>query len=412
MRIVYFSCQMPFPATHGGLVDDWARINAMSAAGAQLALVTWYAEAGSGPDPAAMAALNRVAKVVHALPIAPSMSERLRRLVNLARWPSHVSSRMPAHGALAQLWQSLDQFKPEAIWLDALYPTALAQRAAKRYGVPMFYRSHNIEHRYMQGQVKRAVALRDRLAWSMNLPHLRRVEFETWAVAKAVFDISMDDLQWWQAHGFSHGHWLPPLVTPDKAASLSGPNAHAPQYDVGYLGNLRTPNNVEGILWFLREVWPMLLAQNAGLNFLLAGSTPSALIKEAAQVARNVTLLENPPDVGPVMRNAKVLINPVFAGSGVNVKSVEMLFTPARLVSSPQGVAGLPVAVQNCFDVASDAQGFADAINQAVRQGWLDKGEALLEREAVRAEFGFRKIEQVLAIMRDMTDAYQEPRSR
>lgn len=399
MRIAYFSCQMPYPATHGGLVDDWARLNALKAAGADLALVTWYAHKGEPLPSEHVAALRQVASVLHTLPIQGTWGDRIKRLARLWRWPSHVSSRIPGRALRAEIWQSLDAFKPQAIWLDALYPTWMAQEAAKRYGVPMFYRSHNIEHRYMKGQVARATSLRDRLAWSLNLPHLRRVEFDTWRHARVVFDISIDDLTWWRGQGFTHGVWLPPLVQPDKAGKLTAPVDREPEFDVAYLGNLRTPNNVEGVLWLLKEVWPRLLKVQPGLRLLIAGSSPAPVIRGAVGQATQVTLLENPPDVAPVLRNARVLVNPIFGGSGMNVKSVEMLFTPARLVSAPQGVAGLPEHVCACFAVASDAEGFARAVEQALCQGPLMGADEQAQRQRARAEFDYTRVVDVLRIM-------------
>lgn len=400
MKIAYFSCQMPYPATHGGLVDDWARLNAMKAAGADLALVTWYAEKGQGLPQAHVQALHTVASVVHTLPIQGTWSDRYKRLVRLARWPSHVSSRVPSKHALRALWASLDAFKPEAIWLDAIYPIWLARAAARRYGVPLFYRSHNIEHRYMRGQVSRATSLRDRLAWSMNLPHLRRVEFDAWRQAEVVFDISMDDLAWWREQGFAQGVWLPPLVNPEKASQLRAAWGPPPAFEVAYLGNLRTPNNVEGVLWFLREVWPLVRQQQPDARMLLAGSAPALAIEDAVKASSGVVLRPNPPDVVPVLRDARVLVNPIFGGSGVNVKSVEMLFAPARLVSSPQGVAGLPEAVSRCFAVATDASAFAQAVLQALQDGALH-GAELAQREAARAQFDFERVGDVLRLMAD-----------
>ncbi len=400
MKIAYISCQMPYPATHGGLVDDWARLNAMKAAGADLALVTWYAEKGHGLPKEHVQALRAVASVVHTLPIQGTWSDRCRRLVRLARWPSHVSSRIPSRQALQALWASLDAFRPEAIWLDAIYPIWLARAAARRYGVPMFYRSHNIEHRYMRGQVDRATSLRDRLAWSMNLPHLRRVEFDAWRQAEVVFDISMDDLAWWRKQGFAQGVWLPPLVNPEKARQLSGPLTQMPAFDVAYLGNLRTPNNVEGVLWFLREVWPLVRRERADARMLLAGSSPAQAIEDAVGNSEGVLLHPNPPDVVPVLRDARVLVNPIFGGSGVNVKSVEMLFAPGRLVSSPQGVAGLPEMVSRCFAVEADAHAFARAVLQAISDGGL-QGAELLVRQAARAQFDFERVGDVLRLIAD-----------
>lgn len=397
MRLAYFVNEVPYPPRHGGRVDTWSRMQAMQTAGADLFLVTWYAQADDPLPASTLQALAGVSSSQRLFVIRPTWAERWRRLKRLVRWPSHVSSRVPENHALPSFWQAMDAFKPQAVWLDALYGTVLAQACAKRYGIPMFYRSHNIEHRYMAGQVARATHWRDRLAWSMNLPHLKRIEFDTLRAAHTCYDISMDDLQWWQGQGLSHIQWLPPTMPADKAQALSHPWDDNPPQDVAYLGNLRTPNNVEGVLWFIEQVWPLVLASRPQASMLLAGSEPSGSIHAAVARTRGIRLLENAPDAVAVLRSAKVLINPVFGGSGVNIKSVEMLFAPGQRVSTSQGVAGLPAHVQQCFEVHDQAQPFAQAVLAALN-GSVDglPSSTLL---AARAEFESTRIAQVLADM-------------
>lgn len=65
----------------------------MKAAGAQLALITWYADHGKPLADTQIQALRKVAECVHALPIRAVFSDRIKRLIRLMRWPSHVSSR-------------------------------------------------------------------------------------------------------------------------------------------------------------------------------------------------------------------------------------------------------------------------------------------------------------------------------
>jgi hypothetical protein len=83
----------------------------------------------------------------------------------------------------------------------------------------------------------------------------------------------------------------------------------------------------------------------------------------------------------------------------VNVKSVEMLFTNARIVAAPQGVAGLPEHVRACFTVATDAAEFARGVLEALALGPLEDGPALAARIKARQEFDFKRIERVIAAM-------------
>lgn len=397
MKIAYFSTQMPYPPNHGGRVDDWRRLCALKAAGARIHLVTWCSDRpDERPTEAELKALSDVAEVVHVWPIRRTVDERVTRLVRLVRWPSHMASRMLSHSQWSEVMLSLRQFSPDVVWQDGLYPYVTADRAARALGVPRFYRSHNIEHLYMARQVAKAVSWRDKFAWGLNLPHLKRVEHAAISGAAAYFDISTDDLAYWQRQGMERGYWLPPLIDPAFANRLSAPRDAVPHFDVAYLGNLHAPNNVEGILWFVNEVMPRLRVQRPEIRVMVAGSKPTSLVRDTVSRSAGVTLLENAPDVVSVLRDAHVLVNPVFVGSGVNVKSVEMLFAPAHLVSAPQGVAGLPAHVQACFAQAQTADAFAQAVLTK-----LDSADtyATDARLAARAEFGFSRIQRVLDVM-------------
>lgn len=402
MKIAYFSSQMPYPPTHGGRVDDWRRLMAMKAAGASLHLVTWCSDRPhERPSAAEIEMLSTVADVVHVWPIVRSWSERLIRLSRLPFWPSHVASRIPNRQQWQGLQAALDEFQPEAVWQDGLYSCVAAQRVMRQRQIPLFYRSHNVEHRYFQQQVAKADILRDKFAWGLNLPHLERVERETLGSATHYFDISNDDLAFWVGQGYRHGTWLPPLIDANFADRLSAPYVTPPRFDVGYLGNLYAPNNVAGVLWFLREVVPILNKSKLNFNIFVAGSQPVAAIRTAIDALHGVTLIENAPDAVAVLRDARVLVNPIFSGSGVNVKSVEMLFSPAALVTAPQGVAGLPDHVKSCFRLAGNPADFATEIMQG-----LNSAEATdtPERRQARAEFVSQRIVGILDEMQHYID--------
>lgn len=397
MKIAYFSSQMPYPPTHGGRVDDWRRLKAMKEAGAQIHLVTWCSDRPhERPSGAEIEMLSTVAEVVHVWPILQTWSERFVRLSRLPFWPSHVASRIPSRPQWRALWNSLDLFRPDVVWQDGLYSCVTAQQVMRRCRVPLFYRSHNIEYRYFQQQVAKANTWRDKLAWGLNLPHLERVERNTFGCATHYFDISNDDMAFWKSQGYASGTWLPPLIDPQFAARLSASRESPPEFDVGYLGNLYAPNNVAGVLWFLREVVPLLNQRQPGLKLFIAGSQPVQAIRDAVGAAQGVTLIENAPDAVAVLREARVLVNPIFSGSGVNVKSVEMLFAPAALVSAPQGVAGLPPHVKACFRLATEPEAFAQEILNGLTSGEHAHTAARIQAQA---EFGSARIAGILKEM-------------
>jgi hypothetical protein len=361
-RLLVIANECPLPAIHGGRIDVLRRLIALQAAGAHITLVYWHNSADSGPlSDGDAAQLRSLVETAIGIEVRGSKLDLLMRIAASPVYPSHVTARAVRPADWQAVTQALAAHPHDGILLDGLYGGLLALRLQRATGLPLYYRSHNIEHVYMRKQASKAAGWRQRLPIALNLLSLERFERRVVQASRAFFDISNEDLHWWQAQGQAHGHWMPPIMDEASVRLLSDTQGWAPTYDVGYVGNLYAPNNVEGVSWFLRTVMPLLRRQRPLLRAFIAGSKP---VDELLKLARDqgVTVLANPPQMAPIIRNARVLVNPVFAGSGVNIKAVEMLFSPAALVSTPVGVGGLPPDVTQHFAQADQPEAFAQAI--------------------------------------------------
>ncbi len=367
MKILVVPMELPLPASSGGRIDVWRRLRYLHEDGHRLALLSWHNVGRDGaPAAATLQELSTVCDSVQLLWIRRTPSESLHRVAQLARLPSHAAVRWITLDRRAVLAWAQD-FAPDVLLLDGLYGAAAVRWLSACLGVPWVYRAHNVEHVYMRQQRARMTRWPARLALSANLVGLRRLEERTVRDAARVFDISLTDAAHWAAAGHRHVQWLPTVVDADFAAGLAVASSQAPAWDVAYFGNLHTPNNVEAVEWLVRQVLPLVRAP--GLRVVVAGSAPSAAVRECVATDPRITLLADPPSMPAVVGAARVLVNPLQAGSGVNLKSVEMLFTRAHLVSTPAGVQGLPAQASACFTLHADAAGFAQAIARALQAG-------------------------------------------
>jgi hypothetical protein len=388
MRILCISNDIPLPANSGGRVDVWRRLCALRDGGHTLALVCWR-DAGRDerPSPAVLKRLGEVCAEVKIMLITRSLGEIVGRLRQLWRWPSHVGSRWVSSREAGLLpWAR--QFRPDVVLLDGLYGGAVALDLSRQLGRQLWYRSQNIEHRYMAAQQVRERRLQRRLGLAANCFGLARYEQSVMRHASRVFDISEEDAAFWRGRGVAHIEWVPTLV--DRAfASRLQECSGSECYDVLYFGNLNTPNNVEAIKWLVDRVLPLIPRHD--LRLAIAGSRPSDEVCAVVKSDHRIVLIENPDDMAEVVAQARVVVNPMLAGSGVNLKSVEMLFSNAALVSTSVGVAGLPATAKGCFEVADTPDTFASAILQA-----LDVGCDVNARSAVRTLFSPHNLLQAI----------------
>jgi len=388
------SPDIPFPAIRGGRADVWRRIQAFHRAGIEIHLTCFYDDRpGLRPTEAAEATVRGEVAVLRTIPIGKGAGATFARLLRSPEVPWHARCRTPTPTQRDELIDELRGFSPGLVWLEGPWCGVLGRAAATALGVPLAYRSHNVEHRYMRGQARLAMRLRDRLALRYSCVGLEAFERSLLFGADHVFDISASDLAFWETQGLTRGKWMPPL--PEAVLGGRGMQACAPEFDVVFLGNLATPNNVRGIEWLLREIAPRVLAVRPDTGFVIAGSNPNRQVETLCATVPRAQLLRDPPDAFAVLRRARVLVNPVRAGSGVQLKALDMLMTDAPIVSATQGAAGMPDEVKTLFRVADDTDAFAAEILSALASPAVD----LDARRRARRHFS---VEGVASLVTDI----------
>ena len=150
--------------------------------------------------------------------------------------------------------------------------------------------------------------------------------------------------------------------------------------------------NREGIKHFTENILPILKKKGAEYNFQIAGTICKHIPDSPEYEKLGVV-----DDVGDAYRNARVVINPVRYGTGLNIKTIEALSYTKPLVTHEIGVRGLrsdfPIA-----KVADDDEAFADAIIELLED---DEKALELSRNAERfmKEYQKKNVEAFNAIV-------------
>lgn len=392
-RIVVMASDIPWPANRGGRADVWRRLVAMRSQGAEVFLVHLFEPSGpQSPTQAHWDFLRSKLDGHFAFPMRRGRWLTIKRLLRSPWLPWHAATRVPLSSAKQQLVVDIEAFRPTAVWLDGLWFFELAELVSEQFRVPLLYRSHNVEHRYLPGQAAAAARVRDRIAWRAACIGLERYEWKVMRSAAAVFDISMDDLAFWRERGLTSAHWLPPLseemISPCAEPPVSG--------DLVFVGNLRTPNNLQGLRWLLDCVMPKVLATDPEATLSVVGSAPDEQLRQRLASLPFVRPHFDAPSVMPYLKGARVLLNPVFTGSGVQLKTLDMLSTDTPIVTRSQGLRGLPQALSGLVRVADTADQYARAVCEARlgRDPWLQERHAF--RQTVTPEGVANRIADVL----------------
>lgn len=394
MRLTVICQEVPLPAIHGGRVDMWRRLQAFARLGVELQIISWSYEP---PSESVVGEIRRVASsfINHLIERRPGY--RFKRLPRILEGSLYAGLRWPDQARRREIDAAVKAFAPDCLWLDGFHGGLLALDLERRLGLPFFYRSQNVEHLYLDRLRRSASTLRSRLALTAGRVRLQGFERRLIDAALCTYDISLDDMAYWQRQGAGDVRWLPPLLDWSGRCFEEVPTGEW-ACDVLFLGNLNTENNIFALRWFLEEVVPSLLRALPQCRIRIAGSNPAPAVRAMCGRNEAVSLLINPEDATALLRTARVLVNPAQSGSGVNLKSLDMLAVRRPVVSTSQGVAGLPPEVRRYFAVCDTPDAFAEAVVRLHQgEGWQPPDTEWLGRE-----FGLARIERLVAEMREV----------
>lgn len=396
MKITLVCHDIPYPSIHGGRVDMWRRIQAFANFGVELQLICW---SNQTPTPEQLTEMHKYVVSVEAIAYQYNIWALFHRALDLFSYPLEVSSRIIRGQKLENLTQKVQEFNPDLIWLDGIYGGEIAKFLSQKFSVPLITRCHNIEHLYLQRLKSSATGL-NKLKKILAVNHLESYEKNILKQSAIFYDISNEDLKFWQQLGFENGRYLPPLIDINcfqKSDNLA--NNDGDKYDIVFLGNLYSSNNVAGIYWLIDRVLPLVRTAQRDVRVLIAGANPTDAIKNLCRTTAGVSLHVNPDSTHAIYRSGRILVNPVLTGSGVCIKSLEMLGAEKPIVSTPQGIAGLPSSVQEYFHVAADPETFAQKIVNLLLNYYQPK----IDINLLNLHFGSGKVEEILFDLRALT---------
>ena len=355
LRVTVIHHEFPYPPNHGGKVDVWTRLVGLRQLGVQIQLVCWHE---GGPPTAAD--LEVVGKIAPEL-IRLTPGSRWLALSEL-RYPPRVRRFVPAERQYQELRAKIHEFNPGILMLDGWPAYLTAARLSAELSIPFTYRSQNVEHEYWRTQSELAKGLH-RLRLRVTAKRMATLERQIRRDANLVLEISAEDAERMRAIGWEgNSVVLPPTWLGESTESRMWDER---DIDVLFVGNLWTPDNVDGLLWFFDHVLGSLERRAPGVRVLVAGSRPSARFRSTCR-SHHVTCVANPPDVQSLYARARVMINPQLRGSGVSIKMLEFLARDAWVVSTPVGARGLPDPKPSNLRLESDPGEFAGAIASAL----------------------------------------------
>lgn len=378
LKLIIIAHDLPYPPNHGGRVDMWNRIIAFSRFGVHIHLVTW---SDQEILPEQIDFINRFVKSVFIY-----IRNRNPLLALHPKYPSTVISRKINDKQYNQLINYLKQVEPDIVFLDGIHGAISAVNIANNLKIPIIYRSHNVEHKYVRGLVEAENNIFKKLFLWTKIHRTFMTECMVRRKANQIYDISKRDAEiWHDIEDMVPSKVLSPYLMLDDNSNEK-PKSSEQDIDILYIGNMNMSNNVYGLKWFIKYIAPLLKE----MKIVLAGSNPVDEIRLLCRT-NSLQLIPNPPEVQSLYERARVLINPIWHGSGVNIKMIEMLATGKPVISTTIGASGLTTELKKYALIADKPKEFAKSI-----QNQLASGISQSQRAAVIQNHSWTNVKQLI----------------
>jgi glycosyltransferase involved in cell wall biosynthesis len=128
-----------------------------------------------------------------------------------------------------------------------------------------------------------------------------------------------------------------------------------------FTGALNTGPNYYGLLWFCREVLPLIQSNHPGVTLDVVGSHAPSQILDLRRLP-GVSVHVDVPDVAPYLLRARVSVVPLKIGTGTRLKALEAMAAGRPVVGTSVGLGGLAIAAGVHAEIADDPKSFSDKV--------------------------------------------------
>lgn len=166
---------------------------------------------------------------------------------------------------------------------------------------------------------------------------------------------------------------------------------------LSFIGSLDWMPNIEGIKWFLEEIWPVIRKEFPELSLHIAGRNCPDWLKNADY--HGVVIVGEVESAAVFINAHPIMVVPLLSGSGMRVKILEGMALGRTVITTTIGLEGIFAIDRQEVMVADDVSAFVSAIKHlSIEQNALQIGQNA--RVFIQQNFDSEQIAS------DLKDAY------
>jgi polysaccharide biosynthesis protein PslH len=271
----------------------------------------------------------------------------------------------------------------DVVHVDHLHMSYYAQKIRERFPrIKLAIREHNVEstilERYYRSQKKSI------LKWVFKMQYIRLKKYEKsfLPIFDAILAITPEDAE--RIRLFDEKLTAKTYVIPAGTDCNSiHPVDCSANNGILHLAAMDWLPNQEGLKWFIKDVFPIILKKQPSLQLFVVGkNTPQSFHKYEGKNIKVLGFVENTQQV---VSQCMLAVVPLFAGGGMRIKILNYLAQGIPVVSTTIGAEGISVKDKEHVLLANSAEKFAACVldvfhDETLRRKLILNGRKLVEK--------------------------------
>lgn len=167
-----------------------------------------------------------------------------------------------------------------------------------------------------------------------------------------------------------------------------------------FLGYLSTFYNLDGLMYFYKQILPLIKREMPNVIFSVIGAGVHREIEKLAKKGE-IELIRNVPDLKPYLAKGSVFVCPLRVGSGAQNKVLEAMAMGLPVVTTSIGQEGIGAVRNKEIFVEDEAKGFARKVLELLSDSSLSANVSKNARNFIENKFNWedsiRGLEKLLS---------------
>lgn len=227
-----------------------------------------------------------------------------------------------------------------------------------------------------------------RLIYSLERSRIKKYEKQVIATFPKVVLVSLSDLNYFKSGCMGSSLY----VYSNGVDCMEKRNANYDASKICFVGNMRTLQNQDAVIYFVNEIFPRILMKKPNAKFYVVGAEPSLSIRDLARKCNNVIVTGFVDSIQDIICDSCIMVAPVRIAAGIQNKVLVAMANGIPVVMTSLIAKAIPELQDgiNCM-ICDEISAFAESCLRLMENKDLRNSVAKQGFEIVKEHYSWER---------------------